>query len=710
MAVPVDAGLDAGALASASLSTPPESPLSMPVQDLRTRPSRRPRRAQPGAWLARLFVFGGAIGLTGFGVQEMLKAVEPGGLTALEIAFLCVFAVAFGWIAQSATSALCGLFYRRARPVPPSAGRTAIVMPIYNEDAGRTTAALQAMAEDLAASGRADGMEIFIVSDSTDPDVWVRETVAVQRLRAASALPVWYRRRADNTGKKAGNVKEFVTRWGGRYEFMLVLDADSLMSAEAMLALRDGIAADKDLALLQSTPILAGRRSLFARLQQFAGRIHGPIAARGVAVWSGDDGNFWGHNAIIRVSAFAACCGLPTLPGRKPFGGQIMSHDFVEAALLRRRGWKVRMAPEIEGSWEESPPSLLDSAARDRRWAQGNLQHAGVIGARGLSPINRMHMAIGIMSYTASPLWLLLLTIGIILSAQARLVEPVYFQEAFGLFPNWPRFDAERMLRLFGITMAVLLTPKFLGMFAALVRPRLCRGVGGPHGVIASWIAELVLSALYAPIMLLIQCQQLFEILTGRDSGWSAQQREETTTPWSLVVRRHAWHMTIGVLVGAGALLVSPAIFLWLSPTLVGMVLAAPLSRMSASRPVGVTLEHGGLLLIPEETSVPPIFHRRDEILASAPPMGEVDADGLRAVATDAETRAVYLTWFAHRPAPPRGQADLDVLSAQKKIEEASSLDEAISWFTPGDRRAALGDSGLMEALAKLAASEVYYP
>lgn len=682
----------------------------MPVQDLRARPARRRRRAQPGAWLARLFVFGGALAMTGLGVQEMLKAVEPGGLTVLEIAFLCVFAVAFGWIAQSATSAVCGLFYRPGPAAPPSVARTAIVMPIYNEDAARTTAALQAMAEDLAASGRADGMEIFILSDSTDPDVWVRETVAVQRLREASPLPVWYRRRPENSGKKAGNVKEFVTRWGGAYEFMLVLDADSLMSASAMLALRDRIAADPELALLQSTPVLAGRRSLFSRLQQFAGRIHGPIAARGVAVWSGDDGNFWGHNAIIRTAAFAACCGLPVLPGRRPFGGAIMSHDFVEAALLRRRGWKVRMAPEIEGSWEESPPSLLDSAARDRRWAQGNLQHAAVIGARGLSPISRMHMAIGIMSYAASPMWLLLLTVGVILSAQARLVEPVYFQEAFGLFPNWPRFDAERMLRLFSVTLAVLLTPKLLGLLAALVRPRLRKGAGGPHGVVSSWIAELFLSALYAPIMLLIQCQQLFEILTGRDSGWSAQQRDESTIPWSIVMQRHGWHMGVGFVVGAGALFLSPAIFLWLSPTLLGMILAAPLSRMSASRSIGVTMQRGGLLLIPEETGTPPIFVRRDQILAAAPPEQAEAEDGLRSIARDGHIRETYLAWFTPRPAPPRGEADLEMLSAKKKIEEASSLDEALSWLSPGDRRAALGDARLIESLARLAASEVYYP
>jgi membrane glycosyltransferase len=228
--------------------------------------------------------------------------------------------------------------------------------------------------------------------------------------------------------------------------------------------------------------------------------------------------------------------------------------------------------------------------------------------------------------------------------------------------------------------------------------------------VFSSWIAELFLSALYAPVMLLIQCQQLFEILTGRDSGWSAQQRGETSIPWSAVMQRHGWHMAVGAFVGAGALFLSPAIFLWLSPTLLGMILAAPLSRMSASRRAGMAMQRGGLLLIPEETSTPPVFLRRDDILAAMPHADTAGEDGLRVIARDGAVRRTYLTWFTPRVPPPRGQADLEILSARKKIEEASSLDEALSWLSPGDRRAALGDARLVEALAKLSASEVYYP
>src|SRR5690606_1308627 len=275
----------------------------------------------------------------------------------------------------------------------------------YNEDPLRTTAALQAMAEELAAAGHAAGFEIVVLSDSTRADAWIRESIAIARLRGrlAGVMPVWYRRRWRNTGRKSGNVQDFVERWGARYEFMVVLDADSLLSADTLVTLVRAMSADPQLGLLQTVPLLVGRRSLLARLQQFAGRMYGPVIARGVAAWSGDDGNYWGHNAIIRIAAFAESCGLPELPGRRPFGGHILSHDFVEAALLRRRGWKVRMLPKVMGSYEESPPSLIDLAVRDRRWAQGNLQHAKVVGAAGLTMPSRMHLAFGIMSYVASP-------------------------------------------------------------------------------------------------------------------------------------------------------------------------------------------------------------------------------------------------------------------------------------------------------------------
>ena len=341
-------------------------------------------------------------------------------------------------------------------------------MPIYNEDPGRTTAALYAMAEALAQIDAARHFEIAIISDSTNADAWISESLAVDQLRRdlRETMPVWYRRRWHNTGRKAGNVEDFVKRWGARYDYMIVLDADSIMAPQTLVALVSRMQADAQLGILQTVPMLIGHWSLFSRIQQFAGRVYGSSIGRGVAAWSGNEGNYWGHNAIIRVAAFAQACGMPQLPGRRPFGGHVLSHDFVEAALMRRAGWKVRMAPDLGGSWEESPPSLVDIAIRDRRWAQGNLQHSKIINTKGLALTNRAHFAIGIMSYLSSPLWMMLLIVGFALTLQATLIRPEYFSRSFQLFPSWPQFDAPRMTALFVYTMVVLFTPKILGLRA----------------------------------------------------------------------------------------------------------------------------------------------------------------------------------------------------------------------------------------------------
>ena len=220
------------------------------------------------------------------------------------------------------------------------------------------------MAEALQLIDAHRGFEIVMLSDSTDADAWIRETLKVAELRTAlsSIMPVWYRRRWLNIARKSGNIEDFVTRWGGRYDHMIVLDADSLIDAPTLRQLVLAMQADPKLGILQTAPQLIGARTFFARLQQFASCVYGPVITRGLSAWSGDSGNYWGHNAIIRVAAFAQYCGLPKLKGRKPFGGYVLSHDFVEAALMRRGGWKVRMATDCGGSWEESPPSLIDVA------------------------------------------------------------------------------------------------------------------------------------------------------------------------------------------------------------------------------------------------------------------------------------------------------------------------------------------------------------
>ncbi len=520
-------------LETAAGGMPPEQPLLMYEQDLqRTPPHRRRGRIGGAVLFARIILISVTLAVGIYGVYQMLQVVRFASMTLLQGLMIFFFAISLAWIAFAAGSVLAGASKRRlvARGEDPRKldTLTALVMPIYNENPERTATALQAMAEALAQSGANRSFEIVVLSDSTDADAWIRETIGIERLRDAlrDIMPAWYRRRWQNIARKSGNIEDFVKRWGGRYDHMVVLDADSLIDASTLLALVLAMQADPQLGILQTAPQLIGAKTLLGRLQQFAACVYGPVITRGLAAWSGDSSNYWGHNAIIRLAAFAQSCGLPRLPGREPFGGFVLSHDFVEAALMRRAGWRVAMATELGGSWEESPPSLIDIAVRDRRWAQGNLQHAKIIGAAGLRFTSRVHLGIGIMSYLSSPLWLLLLIIGFALALQSHLIRPEYFSQDFQLFPTWPRFDTVLMMNLFWFSMFVLLIPKLIGLLRALGSARIRAGAGGVIGVAASILLEIVLSALYAPILMLIQSRHVFEVLVGRDSGWKAQRRE----------------------------------------------------------------------------------------------------------------------------------------------------------------------------------------
>ena len=411
-------------------------------------------------------------------------------------------------------------------------------MPIYNEAPSRVFGAMQAIFEDVERTGQADAFDFLFVSDTTDPNVWIAEERAFLAMRAR--LPqarLYYRRRRKNLSRKAGNIADFVTHWGGQYPHMVVLDADSLMTGEAIVGLAAAMEADPDAGIIQSLPLIVNRNTMFARLQQFAARITGPVIAAGLSAWMGHQGNYWGHNAIIRTRAFADHCGLPDLPGKPPFGGHILSHDFVEAGLMLRAGYTVYMLPGLGGSYEESPPSLIDLAARDRRWCQGNLQHARIIGARGFTMATRQHLANGIMGYLASPLWMAQLLVGIVLVLQSHYIRPEYFTKDFSLFPAWPRFDYERALQLFALTIGILLAPKFLGLAIALMEPKTRRGSGGALALIASTIVEIIMSAAFAPIMMLIQSGSVAQILSGRDTGWN---RSAATTARSRSQHRAA--------------------------------------------------------------------------------------------------------------------------------------------------------------------------
>jgi membrane glycosyltransferase len=694
---------------------PPESPLAMPVQALSrwSRAEERPPAASESyraPWLARLFVFAGAAALTAYGAYEMYQVVSVSRTTVLQWLLLLLFTVNFSWIALAFTSGLLGFvsLLRRPRRLPPLPAtlrsRTAVVMPVYNESTARTFAALEAMRAEIEATGLGEHFDYFVLSDSTDPNAWIAEERAffAWRQSLGADARVHYRHRPKNHHRKAGNIADFVTRWGGAYDHMLVLDADSLMTGDCIARLALAMEEDPDAGIIQTLPLIINRNTLFARAQQFAAKVYGPVVAAGLSVWSGRDGNYWGHNAIIRTRAFTACCGLPDLPGRPPLGGHVLSHDFVEAALMRRAGYAVYMLHDLPGSYEESPPSLIDVAARDRRWCQGNLQHSRIIGARGLKLATRQHFATGIMSYLASPFWLFQLIVGIALVLQTTYIRPEYFSREFTLFPQWPRFDPERALALFGITMAVLLAPKLFGLVLMLLNAEGRRRAGGAVRLVASTVIEILLSALMAPILMVIQSGSVFQILLGRDTGWQPQRRDDGSIPLRDIVRRHRWHTVLGLLTGVSAFMIATSLFLWMSPTIVGLILAIPLSWLSGRLSAGLALKRLGLLMIPEETRTPAVVERANALLVENRRLGFDDADGLLALYQDARLRQSHEAMLPPAPARRRGDIDPERVIAQAKIMDAATVHDAVHWLKPKERMVVLHDRALLDQLTRL--------
>ena len=694
---------------------PGHAPLAMPAQSLRrwSHTERRPLKA-PELWrtplISRLIAFCGMLAITAAGSWQMYKVVEAGGVTLLEWAFLAFFVVNFSWIALAFTTGLLGLGHllrhglNRKPELPASLSeRTAVVMPIYNESPARVFGTVQAIAEDVAATGHGASFDFFFLSDTTDPDIWIAEERAFLALRERlPGMAVHYRHRPKNTARKAGNIADFVTHWGGHYAHMIVLDADSLMTGETIVALADAMERDPDAGIIQTLPRLINRNTLIARLQQFAARVYGPVVAAGLAVWSGRDGNYWGHNAIIRMEAFATSAGLPDLPGKPPFGGHILSHDFVEAGLIRRRGYAVYMLTYLDGSYEESPPSLMDLAIRDRRWCQGNLQHSRVIGAKGLHWATRQHLATGIMSYVSSPLWLIQLLVGLALALQAAFIRPEYFTNQFTLFPAWPVFDAERALNLFIFTMAILLAPKMFGWFATLVNGPARRGCGGAIMLTVSTVLEIILSALIAPVMMLIQASSVSSIISGRDTGWKTQRRDDGSIPFGAIVQRHWRHTALGVVAAVAAFSISPYIFAWMSPTIVGLWLAIPTSWASASASIGWGMRRLRLLLIPEESSPPPIAERAYLLGKEFEVMALEDHKALDLVHSDPGFREVHQHIIQVPPPRVRGKVDTDRVIAEAKLTDAHSIEDARQWLSSRETILVLHDRALIALLAAL--------
>lgn len=605
------------------VAMPPQSPVSMPIQSLRQGELvRRPLRSAPmGMGWRRGFILATTAVLTLLAAYQIWWLLRIGGIDLLEGLLLLVFVPLFAWIAQSFASSLAGfvlvLQRRPARlgidpraPLPALHVRTALLMPTYNEDPERLFAGLQAIYESLRATGQDEHFDLFVLSDTRDAGLHHREWLAFERLRAlCPEARIHYRRREDNHERKAGNIADWVRRWGGAYPQFLILDADSLMTGDTLVRLAAAMEANDDVALVQTLPVIVNGATVFARMQQFSGRMYGPVIAHGVAWWHGAESNYWGHNALIRTDAFAAHGGLPELKGTTPFRGAVLSHDFVEAALLRRGGWALHMVPTLEGSYEEGPPTLTDMLVRDRRWCQGNLQHGGVLPARGLHWVSRWHFLIGIGHYLTAPLWAMLVLIGLAIPLQHGA-----FIEGLSPAGYWMAIDDGRFLGVFVLTMVLLFAPKIFGFIATMANRRMRRGCGGALRGFVSLLIENVLAALMAPITMYVQSRGVAEVLAGRDSGWDAQQRDDGRQTWADLWRNYRGTTALGAVMGLGALMMSPVLALWMSPMIIGLVGSIPIVRLTSSRRIGLALQRAGLFATPEERAPPDVLVRAGEL------------------------------------------------------------------------------------------------
>ena len=536
-------------------------------------------------------------------VALMTWTLSVGGLDWIDLAIIGCFAVTLPWGVLGFWNAVVGLWIMRtaddpaARVYPglasahdrsPITTRTAILSCVRNEDAGTVARNLDRMAEELVEAGAAAQFDLHILSDSFWEECVAAEERAVARLRGrwGSLMGIHYRRRQDNPGFKAGNIREFCERQGANYDYALVLDADSLMSAETLLRMVRTMQQQPRLGILQSLVAGLPSPSAFARPFQFGMRLGMRSYSIGGAWWQADAGPYWGHNALIRLEPFIAHCELPRLEGRGPLSGWVLSHDQVEAALMRRAGYEVRVMPVDDGSWEENPPTLTDFIRRDLRWCQGNLQYVRLLAMPGLLPVSRIQLIIAILMFVSSPFWVALTVIGLL-----RL----------GLGDTGPIYLPGPGLALFAMVMLMVFAPKLASIADLLLSQTGRRRYGGSVRLIGSSIAEAAFSMLLAPIMAVAHCVFMTGLLLGRAMIWGAQRRALHRVHFGEALRR-LWPQT---LFGAAA-------FLWLalfdaagalvvSPFFLGALLAVPLAMVSSLPAVGAISNRIGLWRTPDE-------------------------------------------------------------------------------------------------------------
>lgn len=636
------------------------------------------------------------------------------GYDAWKVAHLFLFAVLFGLVAFGAAQAVIGFFLRQRGGDPLEIensldpaddktiipARTAVVMPVCNEEVGRVIEGLRVIYESLARTGQLPDCDFFLLSDSTDPNRWIEEEAAwlvlTQQLGAHGRI--FYRRRRLGTNKKAGNIADFCRRWGKNYRYMVVLDADSIMTGDTIVRLVRLMERNRRVGIIQGVPMLVNGETMLARLQQFACRLYGPVFATGLNYWQLGEANYWGHNAIIRLAPFIRHCSLPELPGAGPFGGRIMSHDYVEAGLMRRAGWQVWLATGMAGNYEEGPANVINLAQRDRRWLQGNLQHARLLVARGFHPVNRVHFALGILCYLASPLWLAFLVISAAIAYRCAATGPTLLPvRSFADYLHWSY--SGQALCLFAITLVLLFLPKVIALSDLHSRSGEVAAFGGWRKLFAGVSLETLVFTLLAPVLMMFHTQFIVLTLCRKVVLWGVQRRGRAGASVLTETVAVHWSQTLFGLIGAMVVYrIDPILAAWMSPILAGLVLSIPLSYLTGSVPLGLALRQRGIFQTPEENRLPPELAQLAEALnvrrKSAPPLPELMENyGLLQAVLDPYVNAVHVSLLRVKEDPP--PASEERFGALR----VTLLRDGPGALAPRDRLALLMDVDSMNAL-----------
>ena len=613
------------------------------------------------AWLRRAFFFGTVAIVNLIAVLWLADLFNRQGFHKSHYFLLAIFALLNSLLVLGSFHALAGvwdwLFGWRSVRVTKLAhhregalqSRYAVVMPVYNEDIVKVCARVESIYRSIEATGRLESFDFFILSDTTQLNLWVEEEVAWTNLsRKLNAFGrIFYRRRRINENRKAGNIGDFVKTWGGRYEGMLVLDADSLMEGRDIVKMAKIMDVNPRLGILQTPPKLIRGSSVFTRLQQFAMRLYGPLFVRGLNYWQLGQGSYWGHNALIRVKPFSEFCELPALPGKEPFGGKILSHDFVEAALMVKAGWEVWLAWDIEGTYEEAPPTLIDHLKRDRRWCQGNLQHMWLVFARGFPFPSRAHLFMGIMAYLGSPVWFLFLIVSTWVAWDFResdLSELPYE----GLVGKYLHIGGnQQALILTFMVISLLFAPKILAWLGALIHPRVRKGFGNMFSLTIGVLLEMILSALLAPSIMVAHTFMVLGMILGRSVNWGNQTRETDGTGWFEAIRFHGPATVLGIAWSAVAWRIGEVFFLWMSPILAGLVFSSVVSVWTSRARYGRALQRKKILSTPEELFTPEIIRLADTASAavdSALTANAMNREGVMAAVVDPYVNGVHVS------------------------------------------------------------------